>query len=119
MRQLGLAFRWRVRTALPEFASQATKPYNVVRLGARKKPRVSKSHVCSENCCPFLPGWQRMALQVLFFGPENIYDPIESFTAVSNRLVVSPIVRKLVFNKASPASDTMRAACAPARVPVK
>ena len=40
-----------------------------------------------------------MALQVIFFGPENIYDPTESFEAVSNRLVVSPIVRKLVYNK--------------------
>jgi len=44
-------------------------------------------------------GWQRMALQVLFFGPENVYQPSESFGAVSGRLVVSPIVRKLVFNK--------------------
>ncbi len=40
-----------------------------------------------------------MALQVIFFGPENIYDPTESFAAVSNRLIVSPIVRKLVYNK--------------------
>ena len=42
-----------------------------------------------------------MALQVIFFGPENIYDPRESFAAVSNRLIVSPIVRKLVYNKVS------------------
>jgi hypothetical protein len=44
-------------------------------------------------------GWQRMALQVLFFGPEDIYRPESSFRAVSNKIIVSPIVRKLVYNK--------------------
>lgn len=44
-------------------------------------------------------GWRRMTLQVLFFGPEDIYNPDASFRAISNRVVVSPIVRKLVYNK--------------------
>eukprot|EP00193_Tetraselmis_chui_P009996 CAMPEP_0177784900 /NCGR_PEP_ID=MMETSP0491_2-20121128/19983_1 /TAXON_ID=63592 /ORGANISM="Tetraselmis chuii, Strain PLY429" /LENGTH=352 /DNA_ID=CAMNT_0019305769 /DNA_START=204 /DNA_END=1264 /DNA_ORIENTATION=+ len=52
-----------------------------------------------DNAASRRKGWQRMALQVLFFGPEDIYRPESSFRAVSNKIVVSPIVRKLVYNK--------------------
>lgn len=49
-------------------------------------------------------GWQRMALQVLFFGPEDIYQAEPSFRAISNKVIVSPIVRKLVYNKVGAAA---------------
>eukprot|EP00850_Spirogloea_muscicola_P021041 SM000234S07901 [mRNA] locus=s234:193965:196156:+ [translate_table: standard] len=44
-------------------------------------------------------GWQRMVLQILFFGPANLLEPEESFQKVSNRLIVSPVVKTLVFSK--------------------
>eukprot|EP00850_Spirogloea_muscicola_P021612 SM000256S08666 [mRNA] locus=s256:90788:92917:+ [translate_table: standard] len=44
-------------------------------------------------------GWQRMVLQILFFGPANLLEPEESFRKVSNRLIVSPVVKTLVFSK--------------------
>eukprot|EP00897_Mesotaenium_endlicherianum_P004057 jgi/Mesen1/367/ME000001S02674 len=44
-------------------------------------------------------GWQRMVLQVLFFGPGDLLTPQASFSRVANRLLVSPVVRTLVFDK--------------------
>eukprot|EP01025_Chloroclados_australasicus_P059121 TRINITY_DN7464_c0_g1_i3.p7 TRINITY_DN7464_c0_g1~~TRINITY_DN7464_c0_g1_i3.p7 ORF type:complete len:139 (-),score=20.12 TRINITY_DN7464_c0_g1_i3:719-1135(-) len=43
-----------------------------------------------------------MVLQVLFFGPENLFEeePImKSFEVVSGKLLVSPVTRTLVFSK--------------------
>ena len=56
-------------------------------------------------------GWKRMALQVLFFVPRNLVNPDDSFREVSNRLLVSPVLRVLVYPKAveevsSPVSST-------------
>ncbi|GLC37188.1 hypothetical protein PLESTB_000989400 [Pleodorina starrii] len=44
-------------------------------------------------------GWQRMALLVLYFGPSNLLTPEESFAAISNRLIVGPVVETLVYSK--------------------
>eukprot|EP00898_Chlorokybus_atmophyticus_P005419 jgi/Chlat1/5879/Chrsp4S06390 len=44
-------------------------------------------------------GWQRMVLQILYFGPSDLLDPQRSFQAVCNKLIVSPVVRTLVFDK--------------------
>lgn len=44
-------------------------------------------------------GWQRMVLQILYFGPSNLLDPRESFSRVADRLIVSPVVKTLVFCK--------------------
>ncbi|GFR43070.1 hypothetical protein Agub_g4077, partial [Astrephomene gubernaculifera] len=44
-------------------------------------------------------GWQRMALLVLFFNPSNLLLPQESFSAISGRLMVGPVVQTLVYNK--------------------
>ncbi|EIE22041.1 hypothetical protein COCSUDRAFT_16894 [Coccomyxa subellipsoidea C-169] len=48
--------------------------------------------------CLFLgTGWQRMALQILYFVPFNLLQPARSFAAVSGKLLVSPVLKKLVF----------------------
>jgi hypothetical protein len=50
--------------------------------------------------CPavFWPaGWQRMALQILYFVPYNLLQPAASFSAISQKLMVSPVLKKLVF----------------------
>lgn len=40
-----------------------------------------------------------MVLQILFLGPSNLLEPNASFTQMSQKLIVSPIVKTLVFNK--------------------
>ncbi|KAL0015664.1 hypothetical protein SO802_002733 [Lithocarpus litseifolius] len=44
-------------------------------------------------------GWERMVLQILFLGPSNLLEPNASFAQMSQKLIVSPIVKTLVFNK--------------------
>lgn len=44
-------------------------------------------------------GWERMVLQILFLGPSNLLEPAASFSQVSKKLIVSPIVKTLVFSK--------------------
>ncbi|MEW5300581.1 MAG: hypothetical protein WDW36_003500 [Sanguina aurantia] len=44
-------------------------------------------------------GWMRMALLVLYFSPSNLLRPEESFAAVSNRLMVAPVVESLVYSR--------------------
>jgi len=44
-------------------------------------------------------GWMRMCLQVLFFAPVNLLEPESSFRRFAGRLIVSPVVRVLVFSK--------------------
>lgn len=46
-------------------------------------------------------GWQRMCLQVLFFVPKNLLAPQQSFARFAGRLIVSPVVRVLVFSNVS------------------
>ena len=48
---------------------------------------------------PVPPGWQRMVLQILYFGPSDLLNPSASFSEVAGRLIVSPVIRTLVFNK--------------------
>ncbi|KAK9836203.1 hypothetical protein WJX81_008501 [Elliptochloris bilobata] len=43
-------------------------------------------------------GWHRMALLVLYFAPEKLRVP-SNFDAVSERLLVSPVIQALVFSK--------------------
>ena len=38
-----------------------------------------------------------MALQILYFVPHNLLQPARSFAAVSQKLLVSPVLKKLVF----------------------
>lgn len=44
-------------------------------------------------------GWERMVLQILFLGPSNLLEPDSSFVQMSEKLIVSPIVKTLVFSK--------------------
>ncbi|XP_042443037.1 uncharacterized protein LOC122028085 [Zingiber officinale] len=44
-------------------------------------------------------GWERMVLQILFLGPSNLLEPTASFSQMSQKLIVSPIVKTLVFSK--------------------
>ncbi|KAH7554517.1 hypothetical protein JRO89_XS12G0230100 [Xanthoceras sorbifolium] len=46
-----------------------------------------------------LKGWERMVLQILFLGPSNLLEPNASFAQMSQKLIVSPIVKTLVFSK--------------------
>lgn len=58
-----------------------------------------------EGLCPLMSalslcaGWMRMCLQVLFFAPANLLEPEASFRRFAGRLIVSPVVRVLVFSK--------------------
>ena len=45
-------------------------------------------------------GWKRMALQILFFVPGDLARPDRSFGRLAGRLLVSPVLRKLVFGNA-------------------
>ena len=38
-----------------------------------------------------------MALQILYFVPYNLLQPSASFSAISQKLLVSPVLKKLVF----------------------
>lgn len=40
-----------------------------------------------------------MVLQILFLGPSNLLEPTASFAQMSQKLIVSPIVKTLVFSK--------------------
>ena len=42
-------------------------------------------------------GWQRNALQALYFGPSNLLDPEDSWRSITNRLIVAPVVSTLVY----------------------
>ncbi|KAA8494920.1 hypothetical protein FVE85_3161 [Porphyridium purpureum] len=44
-------------------------------------------------------GWMRMALLSTYFGPYDLLNPRGSFDALAGRLVVSPVVRKLVYSR--------------------
>ncbi|KAG6473103.1 hypothetical protein ZIOFF_067010 [Zingiber officinale] len=44
-------------------------------------------------------GWERVLLQILFLGPSNLLEPTASFSQMSQKLIVSPIVKTLVFSK--------------------
>jgi hypothetical protein len=44
-------------------------------------------------------GWARMSLLVLYFQPFDLLTPARSFGAISERLIVGPVVRTLVYSK--------------------
>ncbi|XP_042518412.1 uncharacterized protein LOC122092147 isoform X2 [Macadamia integrifolia] len=53
-------------------------------------------------------GWERMVLQILFLGPSNLLEPTASFAQMSQKLIVSPIVKTLVFSKVPEKLQTFR-----------
>ncbi|XP_048433936.1 uncharacterized protein LOC103955665 isoform X1 [Pyrus x bretschneideri] len=44
-------------------------------------------------------GRERIVLQILFLGPSNLLEPNARFAQMSQKLIVSPIVKTLVFSK--------------------
>jgi hypothetical protein len=44
-------------------------------------------------------GWARMSLLVLYFQPFDLLTPQKSFEAISEKLIVGPVVRTLVYSK--------------------
>ncbi|WCJ25639.1 hypothetical protein M5689_007509 [Euphorbia peplus] len=52
-----------------------------------------------DNPMSLQKGWERMVLQILFLGPSNLLEPNASFAQMSQKLIVSPIVKTLVFSK--------------------
>ena len=46
-------------------------------------------------------GWQRNALQALYFGPSNLLDPERSWGEITNRMIVAPVVSTLVVRERS------------------
>ena len=63
-----------------------------------------------------MSGWQRMALQILYFVPYDLLQPAASFSAISQKLLVSPVLKKLVFLN-SPDEVIKSAEPSPAEVP--
>ncbi len=56
-----------------------------------------------------------LAWQVLFFGPSDLFEPSTSFSAVVGRLIVSPVVRTLVFSRLPKSTRRYPLPLAPAR----
>jgi hypothetical protein len=53
-------------------------------------------------------GWERMVLQILFLGPSDLLEPKQTFRKVSKKLIVSPIIKTLVYNKVPEKVTTSR-----------
>ena len=51
-----------------------------------------------------------MALQILYFVPYNLLQPAASFSAISRKLLVSPVLKKLVFLN-SPEEVLLQSCC--------
>eukprot|EP00803_Ostreobium_quekettii_P006277 evm.model.scf_3018.1 EVM.evm.TU.scf_3018.1 scf_3018:3596-7346(+) len=46
-----------------------------------------------------LKGWMRIVLLVLYFGPFDLLEPEPSYRAVAGKLIVSPVLRVLVYSR--------------------
>ena len=54
-------------------------------------------------------GWQRNALQALYFGPNDLLSPEKSWRDITNRLIVAPVVGTLVYeNVPEPVNEWAR-----------
>ncbi|KAJ1698310.1 hypothetical protein LUZ63_006822 [Rhynchospora breviuscula] len=63
------------------------------------KGKVVPDEPVADNKLNRQKGWERMVLQILFLGPSNLLEPTASFAQMSQKLIVSPIVKTLVFSK--------------------
>ena len=66
----------------------------VIREKAKNRTRTSDDMDLNER---LRLGWQRNALQALYFGPSNLLDPDESWAQITNRMIVAPVVSTLVY----------------------
>ena len=78
------------------FTIGALKLLNLFDIKSKAAERTVSSDDMSENEKLRL-GWQRNALQALYFGPNNLLDPEQSWWAVTNKLIVAPVVSTLVY----------------------
>jgi hypothetical protein len=78
------------------FTIAALKFLNLFDIATKAKERTVSSDDMTETERKRL-GWQRNALQALYFGPSNLLDPEESWGGITNRLIVAPVVSTLVY----------------------
>jgi len=78
------------------FTINALKFLNLFNIREKAKSRTNDSASMTTEEKRRL-GWQRNALQALYFGPNNLLDPEESWKDVTNRLFVAPVVATLVY----------------------
>ena len=76
------------------FTIAALKFLNLFDIASKAKERTTTSDDMTETEVKRL-GWQRNALQALYFGPSNLLDPEESWKGITNRLIVAPVVSTL------------------------
>lgn len=50
--------------------------------------------------CIFCAGWKRNTLNVLYIIPGNLLFPDPSFDIIAERVIVSPVLKLLVFSAA-------------------
>ena len=78
------------------FTIAALKFLNLFDIKTKAKTRTTSSKDMTENERKRL-GWQRNALQALYFGPSNLLGPEMSWVGIVNRLIVAPVVSTLVY----------------------
>lgn len=78
------------------FTIAALKFLNLFDIATKAKGRTLSSDDMTESERKRL-GWQRNALQALYFGPSNLLDPEESWSGITGRLIVAPVVSTLVY----------------------
>lgn len=78
------------------FTIRALKLLNLFDIKTKAKSRTKTSKDMSREELLRL-GWQRNALQALYFGPNDLLSPEESWKEITNRLVVAPVVGTLVY----------------------
>eukprot|EP00184_Porphyridium_aerugineum_P008192 CAMPEP_0184693020 /NCGR_PEP_ID=MMETSP0313-20130426/1324_1 /TAXON_ID=2792 /ORGANISM="Porphyridium aerugineum, Strain SAG 1380-2" /LENGTH=452 /DNA_ID=CAMNT_0027150967 /DNA_START=125 /DNA_END=1483 /DNA_ORIENTATION=- len=69
--------------------------YSTFRTGFTEKPITEFPKPTTEL------GWARVALLASYFGPFDLLHPEKSFDALADRLIVAPVVRKLVYSRIS------------------
>jgi len=78
------------------FTISALKFLNLFDIATKAKMRTTTSKDMSRGEVLRL-GWQRNALQALYFGPNDLLTPEQSWRDITNRLIVAPVVGTLVY----------------------
>ncbi len=78
------------------FTISALKFLNLFDIKTKAKNRTTSSKDMNREELLRL-GWQRNALQALYFGPNDLLSPEQSWSEITNRLIVAPVVGTLVY----------------------
>jgi len=78
------------------FTISALKLLNLFDIKTKAKSRTTTSKDMNREELLRL-GWQRNALQALYFGPNDLLSPEKSWGEITNRLIVAPVVGTLVY----------------------